>query len=72
MRHVMSPIQQYKASDGRERHSMFKHKDFISYSPSQAAMGVNPLIGKAHKGGGMQSQNFGVLDRLRVSQQMIE
>ena len=47
---------------------MFKPKDFISYSPSQGMIGKQGL----GNGSAMQGQSFGVLDRLRVSQQLLE
>lgn len=44
---------------------MFKHKDFITYSPSQLSAGKDNMMTRQQRGSG-------VLDRLRVSQQMLE
>lgn len=62
---ALSPVQQYKAQNQLERHSMFKHKDFITYSPSQLSAGKDNMMTRQQRGSG-------VLDRLRVSQQMLE
>ena len=44
---------------------MFRHKDFITYSPSQMSAGKDMMMNRHQRGSG-------VLDRLRVSQQMLE
>lgn len=44
---------------------MFRHKDLITYSPSQMSASKDMMMNRHQRGSG-------VLDRLRVSQQMLE